>query len=469
MSNQPRKHLDRKDELNIARFAIISIQSRVNSDQVKWELVYKIEDRDFNIIAYTPEGRPHGIDSDVFSAVQTIFYQQGCPDHNWVHTSMYEVRELAGLHDNGTSYERIRESLKRLFTTSFVVEEGWHDYNDNSRRWNSDTLRFFDRVKHQDPTSEVDEEIPGLKEGTTLSIKISDQVARSIRAKFTLTLDGKTLEQLEQPPSRSLLRLLEAHRTQPDGTRLSRLTISMQQWQVATGIMSDRGDMARRVLGSAHEELLASNYIRDVVYHGRGKDQVIEYVFQPDDAPDHALVKLLEVHGLAPAIAAKMAREHPDRIEEALAFVKERKASRAQVKNQAGLIVDYLKNPDKYSKPEKEVPKAEVGRGEQKQLAASIKKQEELAATELKAEHHRLLALPPEQQYRECESFFNLILGKLLSKHEQERLKEACQAGALLAVEVKEGLVQATARNKRAEFVAELKQSLNNMPGPLFS
>lgn len=467
MNKERFKQLDRKIELNIGRFAIISIQSRVSSNAVRWELIYQIENRNFNIAVFTPEGRPHGIDSDVFAAIQTLFHQQGCPEHNWVHTSMYEVRELAGLHDNGPIYERIKEGLRRLFNTSFVAEEGWYDHSDKSRRWNLDTLRLFDRVKYRDQRMEIDEHLPGIQDTTTLSIKISDQVAQSIREQFTYTLDGRILNELEQPPSRALMRLLEAHRSQKDGSRLPRLHVNMQHWQVATGIMSERFDTARRVLQPAHDELIAANYLKEVIYHGRGKDQVIEYIFQPDDAPDHALVKLLEVHGLAPAIAARMARDHAGRIEDALKFVKQRKASKAPVKNQAGLIVDFLKNPDKYSSVQ-EVKDA-VEPSTSKTLQQRMLKEEQQAENQQEQEHLRLLGLSPAEQYKECQSFFSVTIGRQLNKGEQDRLKTACVAGVLLAGELKAQLVQALAKNEKAAFVVELKNTLQKLPPPLFS
>ncbi|GGJ47744.1 replication initiator protein A [Deinococcus roseus] len=466
MEKDRNKHLDRKEERNIARFAVISIQTRVASNQVKWELVYQVENRDFKLTAYTPEGRPHGIDGDIHSAVETLFYRQGCPEHNWLHTSMYEVLLVAGLPDNGINYERAKESLTRLWATGFVVEEGWYDYAESTRRWDSDTMRFFERVKHRDPSKDVDEVIPGLQDHTTLSIKLSDQLAQNIRDGYTVTLASKILHQLEQPPSRSLFRLLEGHRTQPDGTRLTRLTVSLQNWQQACGIMSDRADMVRRVLGPPHEELIAANYLKNVTFHGLGKKQTIEYEFQSEDAPDYALVKLLEVHGLAPEVAAAMARNHPDRVEEAIAFVKERKAGGFAVKNQAGMIVDYLKNENKYAKPSKTVDVPNLAAKED--LKKAVQQAEVKAASLEEQEHLRLMALPPEQQYQACEAFLNMMLKTQLTKAEKDQLKAACLSGALLAGQLKMDLTLAAAQKKKEACVAELKASLATIAGPLF-
>ena len=421
---------ERRDERNIARLGIISIQSRVDGDLKTWKAEFAIDGRPYRVECAAPYGRPHGVDTDIILAVQTLFVRAGCPSHDWVHTTAYELRGVSGLPDNGRTYQRLRDSLKRLWSTGFLVGEGWYDHARDRRVWSSDTLRYIERIRYHEMDSEL-EQLPGLDPSATLSIKLGEQLASSIRAKQIQVLDGRLLIQLEQPPARALYRLLEAHRVDATGTRRMTLDVTLADWRLACGIQTERPELVRRALEPAHDELKAINYLANVVIEGRGQRQTLRYLFAEDNAPDPALVELLIGVGVSRASAASLVAEHKDRVEQAVTFVRY-KQREGRVKNPGGLVVDYLRHDDKYVLPDHmtRAPAAEVAQ----RAVAALQRAEQLADQEIDRERTRLASLSPTEQYEAVKPALRLLL-KPLGKDLLTVFEEGCRSGRLSALE----------------------------------
>lgn len=447
---------ERRDERNIARLGIISIQSRVDDTLTKWTAEFAIDGRPYRVECAAPYGRPHGIDTDIILAIQTLFFRAGCPAHNWLHTTAYEVRSVAGLPDNGSSYKRLKESLKRLWGTGFVVGEGWFDAQRNRQVWSTDTLRYIERIRYHELDAEP-EQLPGLDPSATLSIHLGEQLASSIRARHLQVLDGELLVQLEQPPARALYRLLEAHRVNAQGEREMRLTVSLEDWRLACGIQSERPELIRRALTPAHDELKAINYLTDAHVIGRGRKQQIEYVFAEIDAPDPALVELLIGVGLSRASASDLADKFGDRVETAVAFVRHRQTA-ARVKNPAGLVVDVLKNEEKYVLPE-EVLGGSVVPDPAQQARERTRTEEEAAAAEAEARRQAIHALSPDRQFDELAPALRLIF-KPLGKDLLKVLEQRCRAGQLSAALLSEQAAKAREEIRMQDFIDEVKAQL---------
>ncbi|GGJ58483.1 replication initiator protein A [Deinococcus roseus] len=465
MSKNPNKsQMDRRDERNTARLGIISMQSRVDTSVTKWDAEWQIDGRPYRIQCFAPKGRPHGVDTDVVLAIQTLYVRAGCPVHGWVHTTAYELREMSGMAQNGLNYHRLKDSLLRLATTSFLVSEGWHDHI-GRRKWDTDTMRYIDRIKYRE--FDVQSDLPGLDETASLSIKLGDQLAESIRAGYTQALDSQLLLQLEQPPARALCRLLESYRMQPDGSRLMQLSVQLEDWRQACGIVSDRSEIVRRALIPAHEELIAARYLREVVIEGRGMKQILTYHFQSSDAPDPALVATLRDVGFSVGAAQEVSKLYGDRVEQAVQYALERRATGYQIKNMPGFIVDYLKSEDKYSP----APVVEVQPMQPETTTERVRQAtqlaEEKAMREAEAAQQFLKALTPQEQYQEAKAALTMLLKKHLSKHEMKRLEEACLSGQILAGELKEQVLLATSRLSLAEFMDSLKKQLQSFGLPV--
>ncbi|GHF63600.1 plasmid replication initiation protein [Deinococcus metalli] len=455
MTDEPIKTTERRDERNIARLGIISIQSRVNDEVRTWTAEFEIDGRPYRVECAAPYGRPHGIDTDIILAAQTLFVRNGCPEHDWLHTTAYELRGAAGLPDNGRTYGRLRDSLKRLWSTGFLVGEGWHDPVRGRRVWSSDTLRYIERIRYHEMDSEL-EQLPGLDPSATLSIKLGEQLAQSIRERHVQVLDGRLLVQLEQPPARALYRLLEAHRVDFSGERRMTLEVTLVDWRLACGIQTERPELVRRALAPAHDELRSIGYLADVVITGRGTAQTIRYHFAEAGAPDPALVDLLIGAGVGRTAAASLVGDHGDRVEIAVAFVRHRQRE-GGVKNPAGLVVDFLRNDGKYVLPE------HLGTARPSVTAVraveALQRAEELADQETLRERSRVAALSPSQQYDEVRPSLRLLL-KPLGKDLMEVFEERCRTGVLLALDERDQAAAAMADLRIQEHLDALRKRL---------
>ncbi|QFP78533.1 replication initiator protein A [Deinococcus sp. AJ005] len=448
------------DELNFARFGVISMHSRVDQGVTTWNTEFTVNARTFRIEAITPQGRPHGIDTDTLVSLETLFVAHGCPEDNWVHTTAYEVRELMGLANNGENYHRLRQSIRRLYFTSVIVGRKSSLTGTQKVRWDNVGVRFFEGLRYRD--SEDDGELSALESEATLSIRLGEQLADSIRAGISQVLDGQLLHRLEQPPARALYRTLQAHRRQDDGQMLKELQVPLTEWRQATGLTTDRSDLVRRALASAHEELLANHYLERAVIEGRGKAAVAQYTFADTHAADPALVRLLRQAGVTVARATALAGQHPERVEEALRFLELRqRAAQGGVRNPGGLVADFLEHPAKY-----DLPADFVTPERQRQERASQVKEQKLSAdreaqTRSEAQLDQLGEAPPAEQWTAQRATLQMLLKKHLNAAQWSQLEHLAQRGEIGAVALTRELLEATARSAVKEQIDQLKRKLN--------
>ncbi|WP_027483342.1 replication initiator protein A [Deinococcus pimensis] len=444
------------DERNLARLGVVSIQTRVPSSADRWGHAFTIGDRHVRIEGNAPEGRPRGIDTNVLLGIETLFAAAGCPEHNWLHTNGYELREASFLPDNGNNYRRLRESINRLYAVYFTVASGLS----GSNLRHNESMRILDRMQYWDvgETDAIRELVPEAN----LGLKLADQFAESIRSGFTQALDGRILLGIEQPPARALYRLLEAYRYTDDGRQLGELTVELEDWRLACGISPGYPNKLLRALGEAHDELVEQRYLRDVRVTGTRSEPLLTYVFAGKDDPDPALVRLLRARGVSSQMANKLARETPDRVEEAIKFVEYQKRQPSGVKREAAVIVDYLTHPGKYLWEQPEVIKPadddiRVERSRQRVLA-----EEDAAAREAERAAEELLAAPPEVQWRSVQASLKVMLkmpGHLTTR-EWERLEQLCLRGERSAVRLRRELAAASASMSLQSYIEELRSDL---------
>ena len=427
------------DEKNIARLGIVSIQTRLKSDEVKWQSDFSIGGRRFRVEGRASDGRPRGGDTNVLIGIESLFAQKGMPEDNWLHTTAYELRDASFLANNGRSYHKLRESLLRLWSTGFIVSEGWRSAGGRVA-WSNQTLRLLERITYWDISEDAGLEGDRDREllpNATLSIKLGDQLADSIRAGYTQALDGRLLHQIEQPPARALYRLLEAHRYGETGVRSQTLTVALEDWRVACGINAEKPSRVMRLLEEAHAELLERNYLLDVKTEGSRSETTIQYLFQTSDEDvDPVLVAQLRRAGVSAPKANTLARDYSERISEALAFLEDRRANAVGgIRNPGGLLVDFLESPDKYVVPETLFPAVE-----EKQVAtrrkAKQQEAEQAAQRDYEAAQQTLLTLPPEQQWDAARPTLKTLLGRRLSPGQWEELERRCISGDLQAAEL---------------------------------
>lgn len=352
------KTLQLRGELNHARLGILSMQLKVPEGETEWESRFQVAGRTFHTKCYGPMGRPHGLDGDVVSGITTLFVEADCPETNELSCTAYALRQACGWHNNGTSYQRLRESLQRLYLTSAVIREGLYDPGRKVKLWDGDTYRMIERFRFRD-VEDPDMNVQLDGEGT-LVIQLSGQFANSIRAGYVVALDDKILRALRQPTSRTLYRLLEAHRALPDGpeARVLSLSVRLMEWRTACGITSERPEIIRRTLRPAHEELLRCGYLGVAEFVGKGQKQTVEYTFGAGARdPDPDVVHHLLRHGVVRGVATKLALDHErEFLLEQVTRYETMLQSGLKPRQRGALLVDLIKNPGKYA--DVEVPPA---------------------------------------------------------------------------------------------------------------
>lgn len=443
------------DERNLARLGVVSIQTRVPRSADRWHHSFTVGERQVRIEGNAPEGRPRGLDTNVLLGIETLFAAAGCPEHNWLHTNGYELRDASFLPDNGNNYKRLRESINRLYGVYFKVASGLS----GSTVRHNETMRILDRMQYWDvgETDSIRELVPEAR----LGLKLADQFAESIRSGFTQALDGRILLGIEQPPARALYRLLEAYRYTDDGRRLGELTVHLEDWRLACGVSKTPPNKQLRAFGEAHEELVEQRYLREVKISGKPRERLLTYIFAGQDDPDPALVRLLCARGVSSVMANKLAREAPDRVEEALAFVEFQRRQPSGVKRESALIVDYLTKPGKYvwEPPQKATVVREdvwAERSRQQTTAA-----EDEAARQAEQENQALLASPPEVQWTAAQATLKVWLKNHLTARESARLEQACRAGEILAAQLCKDLVAANMSLNLQTYIEDLRRRLS--------
>lgn len=441
-------------ERNLDRLGFFSIQTRLPADPV-WESQFQVGGRTVHVHGEGTRGRPHGADTDIMLGIEQLFIAQGSPEDNWLHTTPNALREAAMMAKNGRAFHRIRDGLLRIWATGFIVREGWVDPTGRPIRFNA-AFRLFEELRYWDVETN---DLPELLPDARLSVRLSPQLASSIRAGFTHALRREVLTHLEQPHARALYRLTEAHRYTDDGTLLRTLHVPLMDWREACGIREDRASKVMRALDAAHEELSAAGYLTDLHVTGRGQSQQLEYVFRQENEPDPALVRLLRDYRVGAPRAVQLATDFPQRVEEAVAYYEHLKRQGKPVRNPPGFIADIISSPEKYELPSR-LPTHQPQNGEAHQTL--LLHSESRAQEEHEARLAQQLALAPEQQWKEVGSTLLLLLKKALTAEEKKRLEARCCSGALQAARLAHDAARAAATLELQDFVTDLKAQLRS-------
>ncbi|GHF57766.1 plasmid replication initiation protein [Deinococcus metalli] len=332
------------NELTLARSGVFSILNRDSGDDQSWETTFSIGDRHFYVQGVAARGRPHGVDPDVLLALQTLFFEAGCPDDDTVECTAYRLLKLTPLGIRGNAYARLRESLLRLEGVSWLTRISRQ--SGGRFRGTTETNRLIDRVSVRDTSLSASGEGGTIEAGAPLRVTFSRHFAQSIREGFYQILDAELLSDLKQPTARSLYRVLQAHRVGDDGSLARELPVIMAAWREATGLSGQRHNNVRRTLDGAHVHLIAAKYLRDVSYEGSGEGTRIRYEFEGEVDPE--LVGLLTDMRVSRPVAEALVTDHPDRIRPAVKAVRQRLEEGYRPRSLAATMVDAVRNPEKY-------------------------------------------------------------------------------------------------------------------------
>jgi plasmid replication initiation protein len=201
-------------------------------------------------------GMPGPFDQDIYLTVlQLLEMRGGMPRNGELDFSLYELRNILGWSTSGNTYEKIRQSLRRISSTTLTSENAF--YSKAEERFLSDTFQIwtvhFSRTTRGKTT----------KERHTL--RFHPIFIRNYIAQYLKGLDPGFYWRLPSPLSKRLYRLIDHQR---NGGLKWQTDLSALRQQVPLPNYSYPSEI-KRILTPAHEELRERGFLADVLYEGK--------------------------------------------------------------------------------------------------------------------------------------------------------------------------------------------------------
>jgi hypothetical protein len=201
-------------------------------------------------------GMPGPFDQDIYLAVlQLLEMRGGMPRNGELDFSLYELRDILGWSTSGNTYEKIRQSLRRISSTTLTSENAF--YSKAEERFLSDTFQIwtvhFSRTTRGKTT----------KERHTL--RFHPIFIRNYMAQYLKGLDAGFYWRLPSPLAKRLYRLIDHQR---NGGLKWQTDLSALRQQVPLPNYSYPSEI-KRILKPAHEELKERGFLAGVLYEGK--------------------------------------------------------------------------------------------------------------------------------------------------------------------------------------------------------
>src|SRR5215211_1769263 len=201
-------------------------------------------------------GMPGPFDQDVYLAVlQLLERRGGMPRTGELDFSLYELRKILSWSVSGNSYEKIRQSLRRVASTTLTSENAF--YSKAEERFLSDTFQIwsvhFRRTRQGRNTRERH------------TLRFHPIFIRNYMAQYLKGLDPTFYWSLTSPLSKRLYRLIDHQR---DGRLVWQTDLYALRQQVPLSNYSYPSEI-KRVLRVAHEELREQGFLSAVDDEGK--------------------------------------------------------------------------------------------------------------------------------------------------------------------------------------------------------
>ena len=235
------------DELNLAEFPLAVLSSRVPSETKTLVFEDRIKDqkrgefitRRLTITAADKYGLPTALDEDVIVGLIQLTKASNNFTDRTVNFSRYALVNLLGWPDNGQSYKRIEDSLKRWVGVTLSYEKAWWDRP--SKRWLDEHFHILDNVKLVSQETRARHSGAGGKMDLPLSsFSWNSVVFRSFEADNVKRLDLKLYFRLTLAPAKRAFRFLDKR-----FYRRSRVEFDLRQFACEKVGLSKNYDIAK--------------------------------------------------------------------------------------------------------------------------------------------------------------------------------------------------------------------------------
>jgi hypothetical protein len=183
-----------RDELNLAEFPITLLSDRVPKGCKTLTFVVdhrddknKLVTRKVTITGSDAYGLPTAIDDEILIALIQITKLKNEFTNATVYFSKYEILKLLGWPDDGRSYRRIEESVKRWTGVTVYYDNAWRDRETGS--YASENFHFIDRSSFLDVDARKIRASSNQPELALSSFRWSDVIFQSFQAGSLKRLD----------------------------------------------------------------------------------------------------------------------------------------------------------------------------------------------------------------------------------------------------------------------------------------
>lgn len=184
-----------RDELNLAEFPITLLSDRVPKGCKT--LVFEVEPRDqrpgepvtrkVTITGGDVYGLPTAVDDEVLVALIQLTKLKNDFSDPTVYFSRYEVRRLLGWPDDGRSYRRIEESIRRWVGVTLYYDNAW--WNKETNAWVSENFHIIERSSLVDQETKRARRPEGQHELALSFFKWNEVIFQSFKAGSLKRLD----------------------------------------------------------------------------------------------------------------------------------------------------------------------------------------------------------------------------------------------------------------------------------------
>jgi len=228
-------------------------------------------------------GLPGRFDQDVYVALLQMIDDKDLPEDGWLSFSLYELVELMGRKHSGRDYRQVRESLRRLATTSIESDNAF--YHRGWKEYISDTFSLLSEVKlseYEDPKAERTDRNRVL---------LSQYFVDSYKANYLKNIDVEFYWSLASPIAKRLYRLVDKKR---NGRRL---------WEAELFSLKDRIPLSdykyaskiKEKLAPAHAELIEKDFLKRITYRKSGSNEFASYEITEDFHARRSAIGTLEL------------------------------------------------------------------------------------------------------------------------------------------------------------------------------
>jgi plasmid replication initiation protein len=392
MGSRDEDMLKGRDERNVASLILVPTQERLQTDMLRLErTITRPNGQTAKVVCVGMPGigLARGLDNDILFALINTYIDADCPADGIIHTSAYALLKLAGLDTGGQHYHTLSQGLERMLYTTYHVTDGWFDSQE--KRFITVAFRVIDSLAYTHKEQESLETNLHLDRRSTLSIRISTEVAKSIKYGYIKPLDLDIYQHLPTVGSRTLYRLLDVYLN--EAAKLNTITpyqlsIPMMALAENCGLIGKRTDHLRKALEAMHAPLLSIGYLKCVDFYGKGVKTNVLYTYSEASTPiNPEYVAMLTQHGLHRGIAEKFVRTLGDQIVVVVEkFLDRKKNTTSPIQNPGAYLHNLLKEAASIINDQKrETLKA----AEIQQNKEVIKKAQSKASEEAQKEHDR--------------------------------------------------------------------------------